>query len=154
MAVVNRTLDATEQRKIMSVAVSGTSGIPIITGTTLLIGVVPWPCTLDAGQLACFGQSGAPTVALAVQRFIPGTGATSYVIATGTSNLPPAFGTSGVGISAMILPAAGSTLLNLLANDVLHLVVAGGAGAACTGIVGSLVLKPIQDIKTNFGLTV
>lgn len=153
MAIINRTLDATEQRKTMTLNVNGSSGIVLITGSTYIAGIVPWPCTLDAGQLVAFGVSGAPTVALHVQRFIPGTGFTTYVIATGTSNLVPAFGTSGVGISAMILPASGSTLLNLLANDVLGITFAG-ANSAAIFLSVSLVLKPIQDSKVNFGLQV
>lgn len=151
MAVINRTLDATEQRKTMSVNVNGSSGIVIPTGSTFVLGIVPWPCTIDAGQLASMGASGSPTVALSVLRFIVGSGLTTYVIATGTSNLVPAFGTSGVGISGMILPAAGSTLLNLLANDVLQLTFAG-TNAAAVFLSASVVLKPIQDQKVNFGL--
>jgi len=153
MAVVNRTLDVSEQRKTLSLTVNGSSGIVIPTGSTFLLGIVPYPSTLDAGQLVCFGQSGAPTVALHVQRFIAGTGFTTYVIATGTSNLVPAYGTSGVGISGMILPASGSTLLNLLANDVLGITFAG-ANSAAIFLSAHVVLKPIQDIKVHFGLTV
>lgn len=148
MAVVNRTLDASEQRKVISQSYN-----TLATGVTRIIGVVPWPCTLEAGQLAAFGVSGAPTYAVAVQRFIVGAGLTAITIATGTSNLPPAYGTSGVGISAMILPAAGSTLLNLQANDVLYFV-SGGTNSAVVDLAVSLVLKPIQDIKLNFGLQV
>jgi hypothetical protein len=151
MAIINRTLDASEQRKILSCSVNGSSGIAIITGSTAVLGIVPWPCTLDAGQIVAFGVSNAPTCALSVNRFIPGSGQTTYVIATGTSNLPPAFGTSGVGISGMILPASGSTLLNLLANDVLQLTFAG-TNAAATFLNVTLVLKPIQDQKVNFGI--
>lgn len=153
MAIVNRTLDASEQRKTMSMSANGSSGIVIITGSTFVVGVVPYACTLDAGQLVAFGVSNSPTCALSVNRFIVGSGQTTYVIATGTSNLVPAFGTSGVGISAMILPAAGSTLLNLLPNDVLQLTFAG-TNAAATFLNVALVLKPIQDVKTHFGLTV
>lgn len=151
MSIVNRTLDASEQRKIMSMTVSGSSGIVIPTGATFLVGLVPWPCTLDVGQLAAFGVSGSPTVALHVQRFIAGTGFTTYVIATGTSNLVPAFGTSGVGISGMILPASGSTLLNLVSNDVLGITFAG-TNAAAIFLSVTLALKPIQDQKVNFGI--
>lgn len=152
MAIINRSLDPSQQRHVMQASLNGSSGIILTTGTTYIIGVVPWPCTLDAGQLCGFGVSSAPTCALHVQRFIPGSGFTTYVIATGTSNLVPAFGTSGVGISAMILPASGSTLLNLQANDVLALTFAG-ANAAATGLNVAVVLKPIQDSKLHFGLS-
>ena len=146
MSVVNRTLDASEQRKTINVAYGA-----MATGVTSMVAVVPWPCVLEAGQIAAFGLSGAPSYALSLQRFIAGTGFTTIVIATGTSNLPPAFGTSGVGISGMILPASGSTLLNLLANDVLALT-SGVSNTAVTGLIVSLVLRPIQDQKVNFGI--
>lgn len=151
MAVVNRTLDVTEQRKV---ALQWSNGVTLVgTGVTRTIGIVPWPCTLDAGQIYASGLSGAPSYQLSVNRFIVGSGFTTYVIAVGSSNVPPDFGTSGVGVSAMILPAAGSTLLNLQANDVLYFV-SGVANTASTYLHISLVLKPIQDIKTNFGLSV
>lgn len=152
MAVVNRTLDATEKRKVG--VLQWSNGVTLVgTGVTRVIGIVPWPCTLDAGQIAAFGLSGAPSYELAVNRFIPGSGATAFTIAVGTSNVPPAFGTSGVGISAMILPASGSTLLNLLPNDVLYFV-SGVANTAATYLAISLVLNPTQDIKYHFGLGV
>lgn len=152
MAVVNRTLDATEQRKVG--VIQWSNGVTLVgTGVTRVMGIVPWPSTLDAGQIAAFGLSGAPSYELSVNRFIIGSGFTTYVIAVGASNIPPAYGTSGVGISAMILPASGSTLLNLQANDVLYLV-SGVANTAATYLAVSLVLKPTQDIKYNFGLQV
>lgn len=152
MAIVNRTLDASEQRRVG--VLQWSNGVTLVgTGVTRTIGIVPWPCTLDAGQIAAFGLSGAPSYAIAVQRFIPGAGLTAITVAVGASNVPPDFGTSGVGISAMILPAAGSTLLNLLANDVVYFV-SGVANTAATYLAISLVLKPTQDIKYNFGLSV
>lgn len=152
MAIVNRTLDASEQRRVG--VLQWSNGVTLVgTGVTRVIGIVPWPCTLDAGQIVAFGLSGAPSYALAVNRFIAGSGATTYTIAVGASNTPPDFGTSGVGISAMILPASGSTLLNLLANDVLYFV-SGVANTAATYLAVSLVLKPTQDVKYNFGLSV
>jgi len=146
MAIVNRTLDVSEQRKVFETKAGATA-----TGITGIVCVVPWPSTLVEGQIVAFGLSGAPAVALAVNRFIAGTGFTSITIATGTSNLPPAYGTSGVGISGMILPAAGSTLLNLLANDVL-LYVTSVANTAVTGLAVDVVLAPVQDIKVHFGM--
>lgn len=144
MAIVNRTLDASEQRKVMSVNAGA-----VATGVSGVIGVVPWASVLEAGQLTAFGLSGAPTYALVLNRFIVGAGFTAITIAVGTSNVPSAFGTSGS--RAMVLPASGSTLLNLQANDVL-LYQSGVADTAVTGLNISLVLKPIQDIKTQFGV--
>jgi hypothetical protein len=152
MAIVNRTQDASEQRKVFEVVfpkVAGASFNNIGTGVTCIVGLVPYACTLDAFQAAAFGISGAPTVQLNVDRFIAGAGFTTIILATGTSNVVPAFGTSGVG--AAVLAASGSTLRNLIANDVLVLTT-GGANAAANAIVAGVVLKPLQDIKTQFGV--
>lgn len=173
MAVLNRTLDVSEQRKVFELTVNtfatGTSLYAVPTGATYLIGVVPWASTLDVAQLAAYGLSGAPTYQINVDRFITGTGFTTIILATGTSNLAVAFGTSGigtvgsslVGVSGMILAGfgssiagqSGSTLLNLLANDVL-LLRTGGTTAAANSVAVTVVLKPLQDAKTNFGLNI
>lgn len=144
MAIVNRTLDVSEQRKVYEVSAG-----PVVTGVSAIVAYVPGPCTLDAGSIAAFGLSGLPTYALVVNRFIVGAGVTAITIAVGTSNVPSAFGTSGA--FQMILPAAGSTLLNLVANDVL-MYQTGVANTAVTGLSVAVVLKPIQDIKLQFGV--
>ena len=91
MAVINRTKDASEQRVTFDFAAGA-----FATGVTAIIAQVPYPCTLESGQIAAFGLSGAPNYALTVNRFIAGAGATAIVVAVGTSNAPSAFGTSGV----------------------------------------------------------
>lgn len=146
MAIVNRTLDTTEQRKVFGVVAGA-----VATGVTGLICAVPYPCVLDEGQIMAFGLSGSPSYAISIQRFIAGTGFTTIVIATGTSNTPPAYGTSGVGSSGIVFVAAGSTLRNLLANDVLAFT-SGVANTAVTNLAINVVLRPIQDIKVHFGL--
>lgn len=154
MGIVNRTNDATEQRKSFDLIAAATA-----TGVTLTVGLVPWPCVLDVAQLAIWGASGAPSFALAVNRFIAGTGFTTIVLATGTSNIPAEFGTSGpgafgaslFGASGMVIAAAGSTLLNLLQNDLLTLTT-GVANTAVKGLAVSVALRPIQDIKVFYGL--
>jgi len=65
------------------------------------------------------------------------------------SNVPSAFGTSGA--FQMVLPASGSTLLQLQANDVL-MYQSGVANTAVTGLSIGVVLRPIQDIKLQFGV--
>lgn len=140
MSIVNRTLDASEQKKTFS-AVGGAIG----TGVTGIICAVPYPATITAAEIAAFGLSGAPSYALVVNRFIPGAGFTAITVAT---QVVPAFGTSGaVGVS---LPAAGSTLLSVLANDVL-MYLSGVASTAVTGLAIGVVLQPIQDIKIHYG---
>lgn len=160
MAVVNRTLDISEQRKNFTWSASngGASGA-LGTGCTSIVCIVPWPSTLVEGQIAAIGLSGAPSYELAVNRFIAGSGITTWIVAKGTSNTPAAYGTSGAGAfgtslfgsSGIVLVASGSTLLNLQANDVIS-VTTGVANAAANAVSIGLVLAPIQDIKVSFGL--
>lgn len=145
MAVVNRTLDSSQQRFVIAAKAGA-----VVTGATGIIGLVETPSTLDAAQIAAFGVSGAPSYQLTIGRFIAGTGYTAIVVATGTSNTPPDFGVSGVPAAGMVMVASGSTLRNLLANDIL-MYTSGGANSAVTGLNISLVLRPIQDIKQYFG---
>ncbi len=145
MAITNRALDPSEQRK----NVDYTFGA-LATGVTGMVGVVAWPSVLERGQMVSVGVSGSPTAQLVVQRFIPGSGFTTWAVSS--ANAAVAFGTSGVPVSGLSLLAAGSTLLNLQANDVLS-IATGGANSAVTGLFVGLVLRPIQDIKTNFGAT-
>ncbi len=146
MAVVNRTLDPSQQRVVIQ---KGLVAGDLTNGISTPIVAVPWPCVLDAGEVYAYGTSGSPRFGLSVNRFIVGSGFTGYVIAVGTSNVPSAVGTSGP--FAMVLPAAGSTLLSLQANDVVTLVQDGGSGAAAVSAIVALDLRPIQDIKVVFG---
>lgn len=143
MAVINRTLDQSQQRFTMNAQAGA-----VATGVTGILGIVPTPCVLEAGQIAAFGLSGAPSYQLTVQRFIVGTGITAITI--GGANVPPAFGTSGLAVSGVSLNAAGSTLNNLLPGDVI-MYLSGVANTAVTGLAVSLVMRPIQDIKKWFG---
>ena len=144
MGVVNRTLDASEQRKTFEVKLVAAE---LVTGFSGVICQVPFASTLDAASMAAYGVSNAPTVQIAVHRG-GGAGAT-YVLAVGTSNLPLSYGTSGAW--NFVLPASGSTLLNLNAGDnLLYLI--GGSNAAAVNANISVVLKPLQDIKTQFGV--
>jgi len=144
MAIQNRTLDPAEQRKVYEVAAGA-----VATGVTGIVAYVPYPCLLDAGSIAAFGLSGSPNYSLVVNRFIVGAGVTAITVAVGTSNVPSAFGTSGA--FQMVLPASGSTLLQLQANDVL-MYQSGVANTAVTGLSIGVVLRPIQDIKLQFGV--
>lgn len=146
MAIVNRTKDATEQRLVFQANAGATA-----TGVTGILCMVPSPGVIEAGQLAAFGLSGAPNVTIVLNRFIAGAGATAITIATGTSNVVNAYGTSGVIATGMVIAAAGSTLLNVLANDVL-MYQTGVANAAVTGLSVNLVIRPIQDVRSYFGV--
>lgn len=143
MGVTNRSLDASEQRKVLGAAYGA-----VATGATLHACIVPFNSTLEGIRVAAEGLSGAPTYAMRIQRFIAGAGITA--IAGGATTLTAtAFGTSG--LQSMVLAAAGSTLLNLLAGDIITLT-SGGANTAATNLSVSVVVKATQDIKTQFGI--
>lgn len=142
MAINNRTLDPSLQRQVFQCNL-GLVG----TGVTVSACVIPYASTLDAVRVVANGLSGSPTIDLRVWRFIVGTGVTS--IAGGATTLTAvALGTSG--IQSMVLASSGSSLLNLLANDVITLTT-GGANTAASYAV-AVVVKNTQDIRTSFGV--
>lgn len=146
MAIVNRSLDASEQRKTFNFKWNAVVG----TGATVVVGAVPYPSVIEGAQMAAYGLSGSPTWTLKIHRFIVGTGATYFAVSGAMS--PSAFGTSGVQAAGLSLLASGNTLLNLLPNDVLMVETAGANSAVLSGAL-SVVLRPIQDIKANFALS-
>ena len=143
MGIVNRTKDVSEQYEVLESTFAA-----LATGASAIVAHVPWPCFLKAGKMAAFGLSGSPTAQLVINRFIVGTGLTA--ISVGSANALPAYGTSGVMVSGASLPAAGSTLLNLQANDVVMVQIAGSS-ANVLGLSVELVVQPVQDIKKYFG---
>lgn len=141
MAIVNRTLDASQQQGEVLASFQA-----VVTGATLHVAMVPYPSTLKQIKVSGFGLSGAPVYDLRVLRFIVGTGVTT--IAGGATSLTiTAVGTSG--IQAMVLAAAGSSFLNLQANDVLTLT-SSGSNTAVTGLSVAVVLQATQDIVSWF----
>lgn len=143
MGITNRAKDVSEQRD----SIQG-EFLAVATGITLLVAQIPYNSTLDAVKVSAQGLSGAPTYDLRVWRFIVGTGVTT--IAGGATTVTPStMGTSGP--TSMVLAATGSTLLQLLANDVITLT-SGVANAAVTALAVSVVIKAVQDIKTTFGV--
>lgn len=141
MAINNRSLDASEQKKTFAFSAAATA-----TGVTGIMVHIPFPCTLNAIQVSAFGLSGAPNLAVVNNRFIAGAGVTAMTVATGTSNVLVAFGTSGVGSSGLIV---GASFVNLLPNDVL-MFQTGASNAAVTGLSGHVVVTPLQDVKQFF----
>ncbi len=145
MAIVNRGLDASEQRKVFK-----DSKNALATGITTVLCVVPYASVLEGAMLAAFGVSGSPTYTLAVNRFIAGSGFTTWAVSG--AEAPAVFGTSGVLARGMSLLASGSTLLNLMPNDLLTYTSGASNAAATVGI--AVVLRPIQDVKKHFALDV
>lgn len=143
MAVVNRSLDASQQRYVLS-----NSYLLTVTGASVQFGMVPSQGTLEAVRVAAHGISGTPTGQLYVNRFIAGAGYTS-IAGVATVMTAQAVGTSG--IQSVVLAASGSSLLNLQAGDQL-VWVTGGANSAVNGFSIAAVIKATQDIKTQFGV--
>lgn len=138
MGIVNRSMDSSEQQENLKLKVEGT-----VTGTTYHLQHIPRPMQIQDAKSVCLGLSGTPTAQLAVSRFVVGAGLTTINI--GAALTQAALGTSGV--QGFSLPAAGSSLLELQAGDVLA-VVTGGANSALDQMEVDVVVKNLQDIKS------
>lgn len=146
MPIINRDLSYSQQRELAK-----TSFTALATGVTSVMYLAPYPCSVDLAQAAALGVSGSPVYTLWVNRFIPGTGFTAFAL--GTSFPAVAYGTSGVfGLTAGVsLPQIGSTLSQLQTDDFVMLV-SGGANSAVAGMSMNLIIRPLVDIKTFFGI--
>ena len=145
MALVNRDKDVSEQKDVVRMAWTS----QFSTGATLVIGEVPYPCTVQSAEAGCLGISGAPQLILRALRSTSG-GMTSIIL--GISNMIIAnLGLSGpLGYSGLAVP--GSTLLSLQAKDVLIAEMAVANTAATQGVV-EVVLKKTQDIVSYNGIS-
>lgn len=144
MGIVNRSLDASEQKDLYCQVFAGTSGV-IASGTTLIVGPIASAGTIDRVAVTCQGASVSPTSSIQVLRFIPGAGATT-ISALGSSFVLPAMGVSGY--LSVSLVAAGSTLLSVLPGDCIQMIL-GVNSAVCPAI--DVVVKKTQEIVSRFG---
>jgi hypothetical protein len=143
MAICNRDLDVSQQQN----PVQQCFGL-VATGQVLPVALVDSPGTLKGVKVALTGLSGAPTVLLKVQRFIVGSGNT--VISGGATTLTgQAVGTSGA--QSLVLAAAGSSFLSLLAGDQITLTL-GGSNTAADSMAVSTVIQYTQDIRSHYGV--
>lgn len=146
MAIVNRDLDASQQKEVISYATA--PGSVISTGTTLAMWVAPFPCQIQSARVGTLGVSGAPQARFSVQRMAAGL----TIVAVGSTSLITNLGISGIlGHSGVM--SAGTTLLQLQAGDVLSLETAGGSATAAIGIVAQIVVKKLQDIVSHNGIS-
>lgn len=141
MAILNRSNDASQQKWPLSFMKVQT----ISSGETGPLAYVPFPCTLQAAQITAFNAVSTINLIFTVSRFIAGSGVTVFNL--GSTFAPSSFGTSGVLGSGVSLPAVGSTLMVLLANDVIGYQAGGGVTAAISGLAGAFVVQPIQDAR-------
>lgn len=141
MGIANRDYDISEQRFVESITIPSADAV---TGTKELY-TAPCDVTLEAVNLVPVGISGTPTIALQTNRFVVGSGVTAIPVIGATTYV--AFSTSG--LVEMPMPTSGSTLLSLVAGDVLELVI-GSANSAWETIQVSVQGKYTQDIKSMF----
>lgn len=141
MGVANRDFDVSEKNRVFNFKANNT-----VTGSTYMLGVVPYQSQLFQAVQAVNGISGSPNHSIWVQRFIAGAGITSFAV--GASLVSVAYGTSGCQTFGIT-----NTASNLLqTGDVLMLAVAASNAAVLEVSVG-LVLQALQDIKSEYGVT-
>jgi hypothetical protein len=146
MAIVGRDLDVSERKETFTYA-SGASSV-VVSGISLPIGLVPYPCTIESIRFYAEGVSAAMQVAPFVNRFVAGAGLTSIQIGISNAIL------QNVSVSGIIghsgLAATGSSLLNLAANDVLAFQTSVSNSAARVLMI-EVVVRKTQDIVSVFG---
>lgn len=147
MSIHNRGLGNTEQRKSLEFSLGSAA---LSNGETGVLSFVPFPCVIEAAQIAAFSVESAANLLFTVSRFIAGQGMTTWAL--GSTFAVRDFGVSGVLSSGVSLPMSGSTLNLLMTNDVLGYQVGGGATAGVFGIAGCFVVKPLQDVKVFLNL--
>lgn len=151
MAIVNRDLDVTQQKDIYQVKMLGTTTNGLIVssaGITIALACIPYACELESVRAYAQGVSGSPILQLYKNVYISGTGQTIY--AMGVSGLVLAnFASAGL-LGASVLPASGSTTIQLNSGDVV-IGVLSGANTALTELAVDLVVQKLADIVTSNG---
>lgn len=156
MAIVNRDMDPSQQNGLLECSIPTVLGVSSI----VLIDIVPAPILVKSVEIAAQGLSGTPIWNFAVQRFYGGSGLTTITALTGAVTVT-SMGTSGVmgslagtggsGVpNGISLATTGSSLLQLIAGDVVQIVTSGAASAVLSAKV-KLVVQYLQDVKTTFG---
>jgi len=146
MAVVNRDLDPSQQR-LNWLNVAGTQSV-VGVSAILALGIAPCAMQVLAVAVEASGLSGSPTAGIQIQRFVVGSGLTTILVNGSSLLTVQAYSTSGA--QAMVLPAAGSTLVQLLRGDQLQMITSAANTAA--SYVVEAVVQVLQDVKSDFGL--
>lgn len=152
MALLNRDKDQSEQREVYNcnlnsvvsaiAASAGLVNIGVGTGLTFPLCTIPFPAQLMAVEEAAWGLSGAPVHSWWIYRFAGGF--TS--IAVGQTWTVTAYGTSGAWGQSLF---GASWLLQTGDQVVLY---TQGANTAVASSQHTVVVKALQDIKTDFGV--
>lgn len=149
MAIINRDLDPSLQVVNSSVLVSTSVGASAALG--FQIAQLAAPGTLKGVAVAASSISGAPVVSLSVKRWTA-TGVTT-ILYVGSTLAVLAYGASAAQ-QMVPLAAAGSTLLNLQAGDVLVLTQEfSGGNVAIGGAIVTSCVQALQDITQHFNIT-
>lgn len=155
MAIDQRDLDVTQTRELLSYSLGVGATVPIATGSTFVLGPIPFPCQIVAAEVAAFGLSGSPVLTLQVGRFIVGTGyttiglnATLTAAAWGTSG-PQGFSTASFGSTS--LQQGATTIVPLYTGDAI-LLTTSAANTAAINVGVNIVIRALQDIKTHYGI--
>jgi len=133
MGNINRSMDASEQQRDISVNVEDT-----VTSTQDQLYHVPHALEIQSAKACAEGLSGSPTAQLQIQRFVVGAGETQIP-------LGPALSLQAVGTSGPQSFAFSS--VQLQAGDQIR-VVHAGTNAAADQLQVSIVVKATQDIKS------
>ena len=143
MGILNRTLDISEQKKV----VNATVFVQGVTATATPIWYAPYPCVVHAAKIVGLGVSGTPVAHIKQERFVVGAGLTSIGIVGTLGASVPIKEWSLSGPQACTL---GITLLE--AGDMLSLDVAAQANTAVRNVNIEIVVQGLQDIKTYYGV--
>jgi hypothetical protein len=143
MAILNRSLDASEQKKTIHATVQ----IQGVTATATPLWLAPYPCIVHSAKIAALGVSGAPVVHLAQQRFVTGAGFTTVgnVGTLGASVALQEWSLSGV--QSMTLG-----ITSVEAYDMLALNCPAQANTGVRNVNVEIVISAIQDIKQHYGV--
>lgn len=141
MAINNRSLGGGEQRHVTQSQLGAVGGA---AAEIHYVHVAPRPQLVEAIKTTCLGLTGACTANFMLSRFVSG-GQTIIGSYCATLTLA-AFGTSGIQSVSFLAS------LPLIANDAIQ-VTCGGSNIGVTDLTVSVVVKNLEDIKSNFGTT-
>ena len=133
MAIVNRSLDESEQQRDIDKNIRET-----VTSESDQVYLCPHGLEIQSAKACAEGISGSPTAQLQIQRFVVGEGETQIA-------LGPALTLQSVGTSGPQSFSFSSTALQ--AGDQI-VVTHAGTNAACAQLGVSIVAKAVQDIKS------
>ncbi len=148
MAIVNRDLDASQQKVEYNYVSNFVGATTVSTGSTGYIAMIASPGVIQSARFLATGLSGAMSVLLGVYR--PGAGGTLIACGISAAILVESGATGVLGYSG--LAATGSTLLLVQAGDALHFQT-GVANTAARVLMIEVVVKKTQDIVSCNGVS-